>query len=270
VSISGRTARSLLAALAGGVALLCPAAPVFAETSVSLGASFSPYRLGARTTVALSFQLGAPPGQVPSALTGVEVRYPPNLGIALSGLGLALCSPSTLVAAGASGCPANSIMGHGDARAELRFGTQLVSESATISIARAPDQEGHISLLLYVSGPSPVNTQILSPAQLLPASGPFGGRLDIQVPLVASVPGAPDLAIVHLGVTLGPKGLTYFEQLGGQTLAYEPKGILLPSHCPRGGFPFAGAFMFADGSHVTARDVVSCPRQPGLSRSHLG
>lgn len=257
---SNRIARPLLAALATVVVLLCAAAPACAKTSVSLGASFSPYRLGGRTTVKLGFQLGTPPGQVPSALTGVEVRYPSNLGIALSGLGLALCSPSTLVAAGASGCPANSIMGHGAARGELRFGTQIVAESATISIARAPDQEGHIALLLYVSGPSPVNTQILSPAQLLPADGPFGGRLSIEVPLVASVPGAADLAIVQLSVTLGPQGLTYFEQLDGQTLAYRPKGILLPTQCPRGGFPFVGVFTFAGGSRVTARSVVSCPR----------
>lgn len=242
------------------MALLSTAAPACAETSVSLDASFSPYRLGAPTTVELGFQLRAPPGQVPSALTGVEVRYPSNLGIALSGLGLALCSPATLVAAGSSGCPANSIMGHGDARAELRFGTQIVTESATISIARAPDQGGHVALLLYVSGPSPVNTQILSPAQLLPAGGPFGGRLRIEVPLVASVPGAGDLAIVQLSVTLGPQGLTYFEKLGAQTLAYRPKGILLPTQCPRGGFPFVGAFTFADGSRVTAHSVVSCPR----------
>lgn len=244
--------------------LLATAATVRAETSVSLGASFAPYRLGARTTIKLSFQVSTPTGVVPPALTDAEVRYPPDLGIALSGLGLAVCSPSTLEIAGTSGCPANSIMGRGDAIAELRFGTQIVAESATISIARAPDQEGHIALLLYVSGPSPVNTQILSPAQLLPASGPYGGRLNIEVPLVGSVPGAPDLAIVQLGVTIGPQGLTYFESLGGQTLAYQPKGILLPTRCPRGGFPFAGTFTFANGSRVTARKVVSCPH----SRPH--
>jgi hypothetical protein len=267
VSNSSRTARPIFAALAAIVALLYMAAVVRAETSVSLDASFAPYQLGARTTIELSFQVGAPAGEVPSALTDAEVRYPPDLGIALSGLGLAVCSPSTLEATGTSGCPANSIMGHGDAVAELRFGTQIVAENATISIARAPDREGHIALLLYVSGPSPVNTQILSPAQLLPASGPYGGRLNIEVPLVASVPGAPDLAIVQLHVTIGPQGLTYFEKLGGQTLAYRPKGILLPPRCPRGGFPFVGVFTFADGRRATARRAVPCPRPAGTNRS---
>jgi hypothetical protein len=262
VCSSSRTGGPLLGALTAVLAALCLSAASHADPTVSLGASFSPFRLGGRTTIELSFHIGAPPGQVPPALTEAEVRYPPNLGIALSGLGLAVCAPSTLEAAGVSGCPANSLMGRGDALAELQSGTQIVTESATISIARAPDQEGHIALLLYVSGPSPVNTQILSPAQLLPAGGAFGGRLKIEVPLVASVPGAPNVAIVELSVTLGPQGLTYFEQVGGQTLAYQPKGILLPKQCPRAGFPFAGIFTFADGSRVTARTLVSCTRRP--------
>jgi hypothetical protein len=261
VSSSGRSGRLLSIGLAAAIAAFCLAPATYAEPAVSLGASFSPYRLGGRTTVALSFQISGPSGAIPPALTEAEVRYPANLGFALSGLGLAVCAPPMLEAAGTSGCPANSLMGRGEAVAELRFGAQLVSESAAISIARAPDQEGHIALLLYVSGPSPVNTQILSPAQLLPASGPFGGRLNIQLPLIASVPGAPYLAIVRMSVTLGPQGLTYFERLGGRTLAYRPQGILLPKQCPRGGFPFAGAFTFADGSRVTARKLVSCVRR---------
>jgi hypothetical protein len=240
---------------------LCPASTARASQSVALGASFTPYRLGASTTIDINLQIQAPAGQVPTALTEVEVRYPQNLGFALSGLGLAVCSPATLEALGTSGCPANSIMGRGAAVAELRFGAQLVTEGTSISIARAPDQEGHIALLLYASGPSPVNTQILSPAQLLPANPPFGGRLNMELPIVPSVPGAPDVAIVSLHVTLGPQGLTYYEQTEGSTLAYTPKGILLPTTCPRGGFPFAATFSFLDGSHPEARTTVPCPAE---------
>jgi hypothetical protein len=245
---------------------LYPAATADATQSVALGTSFTPYRLGAPTTIDLDLQVRAPAGQIPSALTEVEVRYPQNLGFALSGLGLAVCSPAMIEAAGASGCPANSIMGRGDALAELRFGAQLVTENASISIARAPDQEGHIALLLYASGPSPVNTQILSPAQLLPAGPPFGGRLNMELPIIPSVPGAPDVAIVSLRVSIGPLGLTYYEQAEGNTLAFTPKGILLPTACPRGGFPFAATFSFLDGSHPVARAVVPCPDPRGRRR----
>jgi len=267
---AGSPVRVALFAVAAVLLCLYPATTASATQSVALGASFTPYRLGAPTTIGLNLQIRAPAGQVPSALTEVEVRYPQNLGFALSGLGLAVCSPSTLEAAGTSGCPANSIMGLGDALAELRFGPQLVTENASISIARAPDQEGHIALLLYASGPSPVNTQILSPAQLLPTSPPFGGRLNMELPIVPSVPGAPDVAIVSLHVTLGPQGLTYYEQTKGNTLAYTPKGILLPTTCPHGGFPFAATFSFLDGSHPDTRAAVPCPDPRRRARRHRG
>lgn len=259
VHSAARSTRLIFGALATACVCLYLTGAACATQSASLGASFAPYRLGGRSTIELSFQIEAPAGQVPSALTEVEVRYPQNLGFALSGLGLDVCSASVLEATGTSGCPPDSIMGRGSAVAELRFGPQLVTESASISIARAADQEGHIALLLYVSGPSPVNTQILSPAQLLPAAAPFGGRLNMQLPTIASVPGALDVAIVSLRVMLGPRGLTYYEQAEGSTLAYTPKGILLPASCPRGGFQFAASFSFLDGSHPSARTSVPCP-----------
>jgi hypothetical protein len=267
-----RSRRSFGAALGAlAITVLCgyPPAAANAAQSVSLGAAFAPYRLGGRTTIELHLQIVAPAGQIPSALSEVEVRYPQDLGFALSGLGLAVCSPATLEAAGAGGCPANSIMGRGNAVAELRFGAQLVSEDASISIARAPDQEGHIALLLYASGPSPVNTQILSPAQLLPTGPPFGGRLNMQLPIIPSVPDAPDVAIASLNVTLGPQGLTYYEQVDGSTLAYTPRGILLPPTCPRGGFLFAATFSFLDGSRQAAHTTVPCPAVAVLTHRHL-
>jgi hypothetical protein len=75
------------------------------------------------------------------------------------------------------------------------------------------------------------------------------------------VPGAADVAIVALNVTIGPQGLTYYERAEGATLAYTPKGILLPNTCPHGGFPFAATFSFLDGSHPEARAVLPCPRR---------
>jgi hypothetical protein len=253
--------RATLGTLTAVLVALCVAAPARATQVVKLGAGFTPYRLGTPTSIDLDLSIHAPSGQIPSALTEVEVRYPQNLGFALSGLGLAVCSSAMLEESGAGGCPANSIMGRGSATAELGFGGHVVRENASISIARAPDQEGHIALLLYASGPSPVNTQILSPAQLLPTSPPFGGRLNMELPIIPSVPGAADVAIISLDVTLGPEGLTYFERVDDSTLAYTPKGILLPKTCPRGGFPFAATFSFLDGSHPEARTVLPCPRR---------
>jgi hypothetical protein len=247
--------RRVCLVLGAFVLLLLAPATSSATQSVSLRASFSPYQLGGRTTIGFDFKIAAPPGQIPSAVTDIDVHYPQNVGIVLSGLGVAACTPALL---GETGCPTDSIMGGGSALAELRFGEQVVSEHARLTIARAQNEEGHIALLFYAVGPSPVDTQILSPAQLVPAAPPFGGRLNIELPLVQSVPGAPDVAITQMQATIGPQGVTYTKQLAGLTIPYTPRGILLPPTCPRGGFPFAAEFTFLDGSHPTARAVIPC------------
>jgi hypothetical protein len=247
---------SLLAALLS-LYLAAPATAI-AGPSATLSAAFVPLRLGHRTTLSFAFSISAG-GALPPPLTGVRLSYPANLGIGLSGLGLATCGETELQALGPAGCPANAIMGYGAARAELALGPNVVGESAPITILRAPDSEGHIALLLYATGTTPVAARAVLPGVLLAAPAPFGGLVSIAVPLIASVPGAPDVALVRLRATLGPAGVTYFESVAHQTLAYRPTGILLPATCPRGGFPFAAELSFADGSAASAHTAVPCP-----------
>jgi hypothetical protein len=227
--------------------------------TASLSAAFEPERLGRRTTLAFGFRILGAAGTVAPALTGVSLSYPNNLGIALSGLGLATCTASQLEASGVAGCQENSIMGFGNATAEISLGSDVVGEPIPITILRAPDEEGHISLLFDAVGSTPLNTNAVFAGALLPASPPYGGMVSIDVPLIASLPGAPDVSIVRLRATLGPSGVTYFKPLEGRTIVYQPPGILLPPTCPKGGFPFAAQFSFVDGSHASARTTEPCP-----------
>lgn len=243
-----------------------PAAAV-AAPSASMSAALHPERLGQRTTLGFGFQIHASAGQVPPALTAISLSYPSNLGIALSGLGLGTCTASRLEATGVEGCAVNSIMGFGNATAEISLGADVVAENVPITILRAPDEEGHISLLFDAVGTAPLNTSAVFPGALLPAPAPFGGQVSIKVPLIGSLPGAPDVAIVALKATIGPNGVTYYEQLAGRTLAYQPPGILLPNSCPRGGFPFAAQFSFVDGSHASARTTEPCPARAARRRA---
>jgi hypothetical protein len=153
----------------------------------------------------------------------------------------------------------NSIMGFGSQTAAISLGSDVVAENVPITILRAPNEEGHISLLFEAAGTAPLNTSAVFPGALLPAPAPFGGQVNIKAPLIPSLPGAPDVAIVALKATIGPNGVTYYEHLAGRTLAYQPPGILLPGSCPRGGFPFAAQFSFVDGSHASARATEPCP-----------
>jgi hypothetical protein len=220
---------------------------------VSISAAFAPERLGAATALSLGFRIATNAGHVPAPLTGVDFHYPANLGIATSGLGVAACSPTLLEALGPAACPANSRMGGGDALVEVPLGPEVQTEVATIALLAGPSQDGYVRLLVCATGVSPVAARIVMPTLLL------AGDLRLSVPLVASLPGAPDVSVVRVRVALGGH-LNYHTRIHGRMVTYHPQGIVLPRRCPRGGFRFSAGFAFGDGSRDSARATVRCPR----------
>jgi hypothetical protein len=251
-----------LGAVLAALLALCAYLPAQSRSAptVSLRAALQPERLGAGTTIQFGLTIATPAGQAPSPLTEIDLRYPANLGIGTSGLGLATCSPKTLETLGPPGCPPNSVMGFGSALVEVPFGPELLQETARTTTFMAPVQNGHLGLLFYADGETPVYAQLVFPGLVLPAPAPFGGTLDTTLPLVPSVPEAPDADIVKLSSTLGPSHITYYEYTRGQSIAYHPRGILLPKSCPAGGFRFAATLSFLDGRHASAQTTVPCPR----------
>jgi hypothetical protein len=241
--------------------LVCAAAPTPARAAqtVRLTATLTPEHLDQGTTIGFNLRILTPGGALPPPVTEVDLRYPQDLGIATSGLGLATCTPALLEAAGPQGCPSDSVMGIGSAVAEIPVGPETVYETAPVTIFRAPTENGQIAMVLYANGVTPVDAQILLPSLLLPATTPFGGRVKIDVPLVPSLPESPDVSVVRLTTTLGPLGITYYEREHGHTVAYRPRGLQLPDSCPRGGFPFAAQLDFVGGSSASAQTLVPCP-----------
>lgn len=255
--------RARIPTLALALALaLCACMPGAASAGQSANISmvFTPEVLGAPSTISLGFQIGAGSGQVPAPLTGVDFHYPANLGIATSELGVASCPVAELELHGPSICPANSRMGSGSALVEIPVGGEVQSETASIALLAGPSQNGYVRLLVCVTGLSPVAARIVMPSLLL------GGELKLTVPLVESLPGASDVSVVRAHVTLGGP-LTYYERRHGRLIAYHPKGVVLPRHCPRGGFRFSARFIFQDGTQAQAARTVGCPRGRG-SRSN--
>jgi hypothetical protein len=246
--------RARLAIAAALVVCAWPTGIAPAAQSVRVSAAFTPERLGAPTTATLGFRISVPAGQIPSPLTAMDFRYPANLGIATSGLGVAACDPTKLEANGAAGCPANSIMGYGSASVQVPLGAEVIPETASIVLVAGPSENGYLRLLVCATGLTPVAARIVMPTLLI------AGHLHISVPLVPSLPEGPDVAVVQARVTLGGH-LTYYEHVHGRTVAYHPKGVVLPRRCPRGGFQFGATLSFLDGTHATARTVVRCPRR---------
>lgn len=244
-----------------GAMLLCTCLPTAAQArqSVQLRATLSPEILGHDTALGFDLRIRAPHGRAPSPVLGIALRYPNNIGIGLSGLGLDTCVQKSLEARGLSACPPNSIMGSGAAAVEIPVGPTIVRETTKLTVVRAPVSHGRFALIFYADGSSPVQAQLALPAFLLSASSPFGGKVDIHLPLVPSLPEGADVALVHLHATIGPEHLTYYERVNGRTIAFHPRGIRLPKSCPAGGFPFAATFAFSDGTHRTARTSTPCP-----------
>lgn len=249
---------------------VCLSGTAHAAPSAKLRASFVPEQLGQSTTLEFNAQIAASKGRVPPPLTELDVRYPGSLGVAVGELGLATCSKRRLEALGAEGCPADSRMGEGSATAEIPIGPEIVRETAKVAILRAPEQEGHLALLLYATGETPVFAEVAFAGLLLTSPPPYGASIHIHVPLVPSLPDGPDVSVVHLHATLGPLGLTYYEHVRGKLVSYKPRGILLPKRCPRGGFRFSATFAFLDGSDTIANTSVPCPATRTTSPRRAG
>jgi hypothetical protein len=234
---------------------------------VSLRAAFHPEHPGRTTTLSLGMRIAPGAGEiVPPPLTEASLRFPAGLAITLSGLGIDTCSAATLESAGPTACPADSWMGAGEAVAELPIHHEPFREDARVAIFRGPEVDEHLVMLFYVYEETAVDAEIILSSQLLPESRPFGGRLAIEMPLVQTLPGAPDLAVSELSFVLGPPELTYYERVHDKVVPYTPDGIRLPEHCPRGGYPFAIELGFLGGAHAATSTAVPCPQREGHHR----
>jgi hypothetical protein len=249
--------RGALLGLALALTLLLPA-NAGASQSATLHVALTPEHLGGRTTILFDIQIASAGAHVPSPLTAVNLLYPHDVGLITSGLGLQTCSPAQLESQGR--CPANSLMGYGQALVEFPIGPGLIKEDGAITTWMAPAADGHLTLLFYAEAKTPVLASLISTRGRPPAPAPGGGPPPTDVPLIPTLPEAPDAAVIELTTTIGPMNVTYYRQFRGTSTPYHPRGVRLPKHCPPGGFPFAASFTFLDGTHATARTAVPCPR----------
>jgi hypothetical protein len=258
VSFRAATAIPLALAAIGLPVGLCLPAPARAAETASLTAAFSPYRLGRSTTLKLGLKLGVAgvPDGLPPPVTKFDMRLPEKLELVGSSLGLSVCQPAQLQAGGAEACPADARLGFGAAELEVPVGPVQIGESADLAAEMGPPVGEETGVLLFAEASTPVAAGLVFPGVL--ASG-SSQSLSTAVPLIPSLPGAADISLVSMSLSLGPEGLTYFETVHGRTVAYHPEGVALPTKCPRGGFRFATQISFADGTTAVATTMVPCP-----------
>jgi hypothetical protein len=198
-------------------------------------------------------------------LTNLSLLLPAEMGFATSDLGLENCRLNTLEERSAYGCPDDALMGRGTATAEIPIGGETLSESAQISVFSAPVREGRLALWVFADAHTPVSAEPVFPAAVVSAPSPYGEAIDATIPLIPTLPGAPDVAVTRFQMALGatargPDHFVYYKLVRGRRVAYAPKGLLLPPVCPRGGFPFEAQFVFQDETKAIARTTVPCAR----------
>jgi hypothetical protein len=220
--------------------------------------SFHPDKPGARTTISFGFQIRSTDGSPPAPVTSLELRIPENMGLATTTLGEANCYPTPLLLYGLPGCSENARLGFGDAVAVVPL-PEPIYERASLTALMGPPTLGHVQILFYAEGLSPVFAQFVFPGVLRSDVPPFGDRINTSIPLVAPWPEGPNIALTSFSSTIGPLHLTYHRQVNGRRIAYRPHGVVIPRRCPRGGFPFAARLTFEDGHSTEAVAHVPCP-----------
>jgi hypothetical protein len=231
-----------------------------AGQSVKLRVAFHPNVPGHRTTIALAVRVRGVGGAPPLPVTSFDLRLPANMGIAASTLGQANCEPPALIASGLAGCSGNARIGYGTASAVVPVGSHSVHEKASLDAVMGPAAENRVEVLWYVQAAEPVFAQLVLPSVVEEANPPYGDDLAVAVPLVQAWPEGPDLALETFDSSLGPAGLTYHRRIAGNTVAFHPHGVRIPTLCPPGGYSFAALLSFQDGTHAAATYRVPCRR----------
>jgi hypothetical protein len=190
---------------------------------------------------------GSEYGGYPSPMTGLNVYAP--AGVKLTTMGFATCAPLALEDRGPIGCPKMSRAGPpGVGLGVVVFGGETVPENVSIQEFFAPGG----SLSFYVEGNTPASFQILEKAHWVTASEPFGQELEVEVPLVETVPGANDASVLSFKVKVGAA-----YKRGKKTVSY----ITSPQKCPRHGFPVKMELKFLSGETAIASYTMPCPRR---------
>jgi hypothetical protein len=182
----------------------------------------------------------------PPPVIGAKVFAP--AGTMLHPQGFATCSSATLEEAGPAGCPKGSAAGpKGSGLGVVSFGGERVPETASVQFFFAPAG----GLEMFIDGTTPASIEMITPGRFVSAPAPFGLEFIDQMPLIETLPGAPDGSVLEGTISLG----SAYKQ-GKNTVSY----ITLPKKCSQGGFPLKAELSFLGGATAEASYKMQCPK----------
>jgi hypothetical protein len=180
--------------------------------------------------------------------------YAPK-GTMLDTDGFPTCAEATILNIGPSACPKGSSAGPiGTVLGYVTFGGERVEESAELFSFVRPSG----GLEYFTDGHSPVSLEVLTEAHYSHLGGidGYGFEEEEEVPLIATVPGAPYASVKTIDATFGAAIKSHHK-----TIYY----LRLPKTCPKGGFLLKTEAIFAENGEpskpepVTAFYTAPCP-----------
>jgi hypothetical protein len=251
-----RKIRLLLVGLVAGACLL-GAAFAWASNTLTVNETFTPDKLGATTNLSITAQFSSTNGAPPSPITKLTLYAPAGLGV--DAHGASTCSLAALQLHGPQGCPVASRVGFGGGIGMIELPKEIIHESFTIDFFFAPREHGHLALLAYASGLSPVPVELTVIAKEVPVTSPYGLGFSVEIPPISTIPGATLASVESAFATFGSPNVAYYETVHGKRTLVHLKGVVVPKTCPSGGFPTKGTIDFADGSTLTVNPAIPCP-----------
>jgi hypothetical protein len=224
-------------------------ATAHAGTSVSITPSLSPNRLGAKGALVVTIRFTEGESGVPSPVRRSILRFPAGLSLEIPHL--RSCSIPRLRTHGASGCPAQSELGQGHVLAEVKAGSQILTEDIALWLFLGPFNSLQPTFEILGQGYTPFDERVVLTGTVLSDRPPYGEDLVLSIPPIPTLPLEPDASIVTMSLTVGVSKPQH---------PNEANTVVVPPKCPVGGFPFAAEFTYADGSSSSALATAPCPR----------
>jgi len=227
-----------------GVASAAPTVKFKAQAVPIPGFKDTGNKLGAGAALQSEFKIsGTEYGGFPAPLIGVNVSLPS--GSVIHSQGFKTCSKEVLEKEGAPACVGKKASAGpvGRTLGVVAFGDERVPEETELYSFFTPTG----GLMFFADGHSPVSLEIISNAHYVNLHGGagFGPKLISEVPLVVTVPGAPDASVesisVKVGAAYGPKNNPKKDTYYGR----------MPKKCPKGGFPIKAELTFAPHAEAT-------------------
>lgn len=211
--------------------------------------------LGAGSDVEFEYAIGGSEyfGSAPP-LIGANF-YAPKGGVVHPD-GFPTCTETVLLEDGPSACPKGSSAGPiGTVLGYVAFGGERVEESGELFSFFKPGG----GLEYFADGHSPVALEILTKGHFSHLGGidGWGFEEEEEVPLIATVPGAPYASVKSIVAKFGAAIKSH-----GRTDYY----FRLPKTCPKGGFPLKTEAIFAEDGEPSKPEIVTalykapCPR----------